>query len=110
MGDPAVRVWATGDGVRVNPVTGKYLEDRPDIHKDCPSGDYSRRNAVWDAAGSKVTLAGARNEFVAFQVIVAADRPVGGVKVRFPRPAISARRSGRGGTPTRSCPPTKTTA
>ncbi len=31
-----VKVWATGDGVRVNPETGKYWEDRVDILPDYP--------------------------------------------------------------------------
>lgn len=81
---PAVRLWAVGDGVRVNPVTGRLLEDRPDIHKDYPTGDYRTRNAVWDAAARKVTLQAARNEFVAFQLIVEADQPVAEVDVSFP--------------------------
>ena len=42
-------VWATSDTVRVSPETGRYLEDRPDIHADYPTGDYQARNAVWDA-------------------------------------------------------------
>ena len=39
-------VWATGDGVRVNPVNGRYLEDRTDIHEDYPSGDYQDKNLI----------------------------------------------------------------
>ncbi|HUU21572.1 MAG TPA: hypothetical protein VM389_03465 [Phycisphaerae bacterium] len=66
-----VEVWATGDGVRVNPVTGKYMEDRVDIHKDYPTGDYRKSNPVWDAEAKKVTLHAARNEFAAFQLVVA---------------------------------------
>lgn len=83
MGDAAVTVWATGDGMRVSPETGKYLEDRVDIHKDYPTGDYRTRNAVWDAEKSLVSLHAGRNEFVAFQVVVAAEGPVAGVKVRL---------------------------
>ena len=82
-GPTAITVWATGDGVRVNPETGRYLEDRRDIHADYPSGDYCRRNAVWDAARRRVTLHAARNEFVAFQVIVESRRPVTGIEVRL---------------------------
>ena len=76
-GKLSFNVWAAGDGVRVNPVTGKYFEDRPDIHADYPTGDYAKRNAIWDAATNRVTLHAARNEFVSFQVIVerGADYP-----------------------------------
>jgi len=79
----AVSVWATGDCVRVNPETGRYLEDRPDIHADYPSGDYRKSNAIWDAAERRVTLHAARNEFVSFQVVVESDKPVSGVDVRL---------------------------
>ena len=83
----AVTVWATGDGVRVNPETNKYMLDRQDIHKEYPTGDYQARNAVWDSAKGTVKVYGARNEFVAFQVIVdrgaAPARPLRGVKVEL---------------------------
>jgi len=85
MADGSVRVWATHDGVRVNPETGRYFEDRPDIHSDYPTGDYKSGNSVWDAASGTISLHAARNEFVAFQVIVEADRPVGPVSVEFDR-------------------------
>ncbi len=79
----SVNVWATADGVRVDPETGRYLEDRRDIHGDYPTGDYRRRNAVWDAARQGVTLHAARNEFVAFQLIVESRQPVDGIEVRL---------------------------
>jgi len=85
MTEAAVTVWATGDGVRVNPETGRYIEDRSDIHADYPSGDYRSRNAAWDADQGRVTLHAARNEFVAFQVIVESDEPVSGISVTFER-------------------------
>ena len=49
---PAVRVWAVSDGVRVNPVTGQVFEQRTDIHKDYPAGDFRQNNLVWNAATS----------------------------------------------------------
>src|SRR4051794_37843663 len=67
------RVWAIGDGVRLNPVTGRVFEARPDIHKDYPSGDPRQGSAVWNAATKTVSLRAARNEFVAFQVVVETD-------------------------------------
>lgn len=84
-GPAEVTVWATGDGVRVDPQRGRYLEDRRDIQADYPGGDYRRRNAVWDAAAARVTLHAARNEFVAFQVIFQSSRPVAGVQLHFSR-------------------------
>ncbi len=80
-----VEAWACGDGVRVNPETGRYFEDRTDIHADYPTGDYRQCNGVWDASASRVSLRAARNEFVAFQVVVEADGPVSGVTVELDR-------------------------
>jgi len=85
MDEPSITVWATDDGVRVNPETGRYLEDRTDIFSEYPTGNYRQSNAVWDAETRTVTLRGGRNEFVAFQVIVAAEKPVAGAKVRLDR-------------------------
>ncbi len=79
----AVNIWATSDGVRVNPETGRYFEDRPDIHSDYPTGDYRARNEVWNGAEERVTLRAARNEFAAFQVIVESDQPLKGVRARL---------------------------
>ena len=58
-----VSIWAVSDSVRVNPVTGKLLEDRTDIHKDYPTGDYRSSNSVWNASSKTVSLKAARNEF-----------------------------------------------
>src|SRR6266481_2292271 len=81
---PAVRVWAVSDGLRVNPVTGQVFEQRTDIHKDYPAGDFRQSNSVWNAATKTVSLKAARNEFVAFQVIVEAAQPAAGVNLKFP--------------------------
>lgn len=70
----AVRLWAAGDGVRVSPVTGRLLE----------KGGAPGRSLVWDAASKTVSLKAARNEFVAFQLIVETDAPVEDVDVRVP--------------------------
>ena len=63
------RIWAVGDGDK--------------IERDAAAHPASARNAVWD--GKTVKVFGARNEIVAFQVIVEAD--AGGVRelaVRLP--------------------------
>jgi hypothetical protein len=81
---PAVRLWAVSDGVRVNPVTGQVFEERADIHKDYPAGDFRAANSVWSASAKTVSLKAARNEFAAFQVIVETAEPLREVNVRFP--------------------------
>jgi hypothetical protein len=77
----AVTIWAVSDGVRVNPVTGKLIEDRTDIHKDYPTGDYRASNSVWNATSKTISLKAARNEFVAFQLLVDASQGVDEVDV-----------------------------
>ncbi|MFB3921822.1 MAG: glycoside hydrolase domain-containing protein [Terriglobia bacterium] len=81
---PTVRLWAVSDGVRVSPTTGRVIEARPDIHPDYPTGDFRVANSVWDAASKTISLKAARNEFIAFQVIVEVAEPVDKVDVKFP--------------------------
>src|SRR6476660_2154871 len=78
------RVWAVGDGVRVNPVTGAVFEARPDIHKDYPAGDPRRGNSVWNPQTKSVSLKAARNEFVAFQVILETDSQIQDANISIP--------------------------
>src|SRR5205809_1048374 len=81
---PVVKLWAVGDGVRVNPLTGKLLiEGRADIHKDYPEGDFRSKNLLWDGTTRNMILKAARNEFVAFQLIIEAPQPVDGIDVSF---------------------------
>ena len=77
-----VSLWAVSDGVRVNPVTGKLIEARPDIHKDYPTDDPRAGNLVWDAARKTVRLKVARNEFTAYQLIVETDGRLDDVDVQ----------------------------
>ena len=77
-GEPPVRggqmrVWAFGDCEKAHPISGNLLEEvaAADYGKS-PAGEYRRRNVVWDGATSTIHLAGARNEFVAFQLCVEA--------------------------------------
>jgi len=81
----SVSLWATNDGVRVNPETGRYFEDRRDVHGDYPTGAYRERNAVWEGRTGVVRLKAARNEFVAFQVVVEAAEPVKGIRLELGR-------------------------
>jgi hypothetical protein len=81
---PEVHLWAVSDGVRVNPVNGHVFEARTDIHKDYPAADLRTANSVWNRAAKTVSLKAARNEFVAFQLIVEAPLGAVGVNVKFP--------------------------
>ena len=92
-----LRVWAVGDAVRVSPVTGNLIEDRTNIHKDYPTGDYRARNAIWESGTKTVSLKAARNEFIAFQLVLDTPQPVDGIDVKLGAldNASGARISGR---------------
>lgn len=75
--DPVVhdglRVWAYGECEKAHPVSGNLLEEvGADRYAGAPAGEYRRGNPVWEGGTSTVRLAGARNEFVAFQLCVEA--------------------------------------
>jgi hypothetical protein len=57
---------------KVHPVTGEMIPPHPE--------DYLLANHLWDAANRTITLQAARNEFVAFQVLLRGNVPVGSIK------------------------------
>jgi len=62
-----LRYWAATDCTKVNPVTGNR---RADGYTGSGADGYKKANPVWDAANNKVILRAARNEVVAFQLIL----------------------------------------
>ena len=72
----AMNVWTASDGVKVRPENGKpFGEGVP--------ADYATKSSVWDAASRRITIGAARNETVAFQVLVqAADSALKAVAVQ----------------------------
>ena len=63
-------VWAIGEGVRINPLNGKAYEENAKQLPGGLSGDYRSKNWIWDGAAKTVTLKGAANEVVSFQLII----------------------------------------
>jgi hypothetical protein len=78
----AFRVWAYPDTEKAHPVGGSLLEEAgPERYAGAPTGGYRRDNSVWD--GRIIQLAAARNEFVAFHLLIeAANGSLKGVRVR----------------------------
>ena len=80
-GDPKthgskIRVWALGECEAAHPVSGNLLEEVGlDAYAGKPAGQYRRGNAAWNGRDGIVTLAGARNEIVAFQLLIEAVAP-----------------------------------
>ena len=81
---PAMKVWAIGDDVRIDPLRNKAFEDNPLLFTDSLTGNYAESNLVWDGKSRTVSLKGARNETVAFQIIVerTGDQKLSAVNVR----------------------------
>ena len=80
-GEPrGIHVWACPDAVKVSP-EGKLF------NRDLPP-DYRLKNSVWDGRKSTIRLAGARNEWVAFQLQIstAPDADLRDVDVRVTPP------------------------
>jgi hypothetical protein len=65
-----MKVWAIGDTVRIDPIEGKAFEDNPLMFPNCQTGDYRESNLIWDAKSKRITLRAARNEIIAFQIVV----------------------------------------
>ncbi len=63
-------VWAINDTVRVDPIRNQPFEEIPSLFPDGVRPGYKQSNLVWDAAARRVTLKAARNETVAFQMVI----------------------------------------
>jgi len=66
--DTAWFISALPSSIRLNPVSGQIIEDRPDIYKMRPLGNLLERNWVYD--GDTVRLHAARGEYVSFQLVI----------------------------------------
>lgn len=78
----AMRIWAVDDGVRIDPQTGKALEDNaiyPEGLRIRPG--YREHNWVFNGDKKQVLLAGARNEVLAFQLQIESAAPLRNVNV-----------------------------
>src|SRR5262245_12894828 len=69
-GASSMNVWAISDTVRVDPVRSRAFEESPDLFPDGIRGGYKQENLVWDGRSQRIFLKAARNETVAFQIIV----------------------------------------
>jgi len=61
-------VWCINDMAKIDPTSGKAHEDNPQLAAKSLSGDYRSSNGIWD--GRQVKLTGAKNEVLAFQIII----------------------------------------
>ncbi|MGA2618248.1 MAG: hypothetical protein ABSF26_11600 [Thermoguttaceae bacterium] len=68
--ETGMRVWVINDSVRVDPIRNRPFEDNPGLFPDGIRPGYKEANLIWDAAARRITLKAARNETVAFQIVI----------------------------------------
>ncbi len=81
----AIRVWVAAMDEKVNPVSGRLLEDNPARYAFPGDGDYDYMydSQLWNAGARKVTLDVPRGGTAAFQVVVSpAKESIRGVSLR----------------------------
>lgn len=81
---PRMGVWAIGDSVRVDPLSGKAFEENRLLFPDGLTGDYKNSNLVWNGHERRVSLMSARNETVAFQLVIERldEKPLSDINVK----------------------------
>jgi len=65
-----MEVWAIGDTVRIDPIHNQAYEANQKLFPDGIRGDYKQSNLIWDGASRRISLHAARNETVAFQIVI----------------------------------------
>ena len=68
--DAGLEVWATGDSVRVDPVRNRPFEENAKLFPDGIRADYKQSSLTWDGKAQRIMLMAARNETVAFQIVI----------------------------------------
>jgi len=71
LSDSSWWISALPPSVRLDPASGKIIEDRPNIYKMEPLGSLLDSNWVYD--GEAVNLRAARGEYVSFQLVIAGE-------------------------------------
>lgn len=81
----AMGVWAVSDSVRVEPLEGHVIDNDDLLFPDAGRADLRKGNTVWAPERALVSIKGARNETVAFQLVVErlGAASLTGVRVEF---------------------------
>lgn len=78
-------VWTVPDNVRVEPTEGRIIDANPALFSDAFQGNLRVRNSIWDSSSHKISVKGARDEIIAFQIVVQrlTESPLEGVEITF---------------------------
>ena len=80
-----IKIWVSGVDEKVNPVTGRLLEENPGVYAMSGRGvyPYMLENHIWDAADSRVSIEVPRGGTAAFNLIaMPEDKALEGISVR----------------------------
>jgi hypothetical protein len=66
----SMEVWAIGDSVRIDPIRSRAFEENEQLFPDGIRGNYKHSNLIWDAGAKRISIKAARNETVAFQIVI----------------------------------------
>jgi hypothetical protein len=67
---PGLEVWAISDSVRIDPIRNQPFEDNPKLFPDGIRPGYKQSNLIWDGTARRISMKAARNETVAFQIVI----------------------------------------
>jgi hypothetical protein len=65
-----LEVWAISDSVRIDPIRNQPFEDNPKLFPDGIRPGYKQSNFIWDGTARRIRMKAARNETVAFQIVI----------------------------------------
>jgi len=65
-----MEVWAASDAVRIDPISNQPFEDNQRLFPDGLRRGYKKSGLIWDGTSRRITLKAARNETVAFQIVI----------------------------------------
>jgi len=68
--DTRMKVWAINDSVRVDPIRNHPLKIIQAFFETGFRPGYKQSNLIWDGSSHRITLKVARNETVAFQIVI----------------------------------------
>ena len=68
--DSSIKVWAIGDTVRIDPIRSRPVEESQELFPDGIRDGYKQANLIWDGNTQRISLKAARNETIAFQIII----------------------------------------
>ncbi len=78
----SLTIWAIGDGLRVDPISGEILENKQTAFGSVVDEGVKKKNWIWNVDKSTISLKAASNEVVACQIIIETNQPINAVNIQ----------------------------